>query len=178
MAEISTVARPYAQAVFELAQEQGALAAWSDMLSAATVVGTDATMRQLLSSAGVTRQQVADLFVEACGDAIDDNGRSFIRVLADNRRLDLVAEIAAQYTALRAEAEKTIDARVATAFELSEQQQQKLAEALSRHLGREVRLECEIDKTLIGGAVIHAGDLVIDGSALGRLDRLAGQLEG
>ena len=178
MAEKSTIARPYAQAVFELAEEQSALAAWSDMLSAAATVGADETMQQLLASAQVTRQALADLFVDACGDALDDHGRSFIRVLADNHRLDLVAEIAEQYTALRAEAEKTVDARVATAFELSESQQEKLAAALSKHLGRDVRLECEIDKTLIGGAVIHAGDLVIDGSALGRLGRLAGQLEG
>jgi len=178
MAEKSTVARPYAQAVFELAREQDALAAWSDMLSAAVVVGTDATMQQLLVSAQVTRQAVADLFVEVCGDALDDTGRNFVRVLADNRRLDLLPEIAEQYAALRADAERTVDARVVTAFELSDQQQEKLASALKKHLGRDVRLECEIDKTLLGGAVIHAGDLVIDGSALGRLDRLAGQLEG
>ena len=178
MAEKSTVSRPYAQAVFELAQEQDALAAWSDMLSAAVVVSADPAMQQLLSSSQVTRQAVSDLFVEACGDALDDTGCNFVRVLADNRRLDLLPEVAEQYAALRAEAERTVDARVATAFELSEQQQEKLAAALKNHLGRDVRLECEIDKTLIGGAVIHAGDLVIDGSALGRLGRLAGQLEG
>ncbi len=178
MAELSTVARPYAQAVFETAQEQGNLAAWSEMLAAAAVVSDDPAMQQVLASPGITRAQVADLFVEVCGDALDDAGRNFVRVLADNHRLGLLGEIAAQYAALRAEAERTIDATVASAFELSEAQQQKLAGALKERLGRDVRLTCEIDKTLIGGAVIHAGDLVIDGSALGRLGRLAGQLEG
>lgn len=178
MAELSTVARPYAQAVFEIAQEQGNLAAWSDMLAAAATVSDDPAMQQVLASPGITREQVADLFVEVCGDALDDGGRNFVRVLADNHRLGLLGEVAAQYATLRAEAERTIEATVASAFELSEAQQQKLAGALKERLGREVRLTCEIDKTLIGGAVIHAGDLVIDGSALGRLGRLAGQLEG
>lgn len=178
MAEKSTVARPYAQAVFELAQEQGALAPWGEMLAAAAQVGADPTMRRLLASPQVTRQQVADLFVEVCGDALDAPGRNLVRVLADNHRLDLLPEIGQQFAALRATAERTIDARCASAFELSEQQQASLAAALTKHLGRDVRLECAIDKTLIGGAVIHAGDLVIDGSASGRLSRLAGQLEG
>ncbi|MDX1594018.1 MAG: F0F1 ATP synthase subunit delta [Gammaproteobacteria bacterium] len=178
MAELSTVARPYAQAVFELAEAQGNLAAWSDMLAAATMVAADEAARRLLSSPGVSREQVADLFIEVCGDALDENGRNLIRVLAENRRLTLLEEIGAQYATLRAEAEKTVEAQVISAFELSEAQQEKLADALKRHLGRDVRLTCEIDKTLIGGAVIHAGDLVIDGSAQGRLNRLAGQLEG
>lgn len=178
MAELSTVARPYAQAVFEIAQEQGSLAAWGDMLAAAAMVSADPAMRQVLASPGITRQQVGDLFVEVCGKALDEAGRNFVHVLADNHRLGLLGEIAAQYAALRAEAERTIDATVASAFELSDAQQQKLAAALKQRLGRDVRLTCEIDKTLIGGAVIHAGDLVIDGSALGRLGRLAGQLEG
>ncbi len=178
MAELSTVARPYAQAVFELAQEQDSLASWSTMLEAAAAVSADVDVRQILASPGVSSGQVADLFIDVCGDALDDAGRNLVRVLAGNRRLGLLGEVAAQYAALRAEAERTIDAQVISAFELSEGQQTKLAGALKKHLGRDVRLTCEIDKTLIGGAVIHAGDLVIDGSALGRLGRLAGQLEG
>jgi len=178
MAEKSTVARPYAQAVFELAQEQGALAPWSDLLAVAAAIEADPTMRRLLASPQVTRQQVADLFVEACGDALDDQAGNFVRVLADNHRLDLLPEIASQYGVLRAEAERTIDASCVSAFALSEPQQAALTAALKKHFGREVRLACQIDKTLIGGAVIHAGDLVIDGSASGRLSRLAGQLEG
>jgi F-type H+-transporting ATPase subunit delta len=178
MAELSTVARPYAQAVFEIAHEQGNLASWGDMLAAAALVSDDAEMQQVLASPGITREQVADLFVTVCADALDEGGRNFVRVLADNHRVGLLGEIAEQYATLRAEAERTIEATVSTAFELSEAQQQKLAAALKERLGRDVRLTCEIDKTLLGGAVIHAGDLVIDGSALGRLGRLAGQLEG
>ena len=178
MAERSTVARPYAQAVFELAQEQGALAAWGDMLAATAVVSDAPEMQELLGSPGITRRALADLFGEVCGDALDAQGRSFVGVLADNRRLELLPEISRQFAELRAEAERTVEAVVESAFELSEAQQAKLAAALTRHLGREVRLTCKVDKTLLGGAVIHAGDMVIDGSALGRLGRLAGQLEG
>ncbi|HEY5719135.1 MAG TPA: F0F1 ATP synthase subunit delta [Gammaproteobacteria bacterium] len=178
MAEKSTVARPYAQAAFELAAEQKALAAWSEMLAACLAVANDPAMRGLLGNPRVPRDAVGEIFLAACGDSLDQHGSNFVKVLLENRRLGLLPEIAEQYAALRAEAEKTVEARVAAAFELSQAQQAKLTAALKNYLGREVKLVCEVDKTLLGGAVIQAGDKVIDGSALGRLARLAGQMEG
>jgi len=135
-------------------------------------------MRTLVGNPRVPRESVAEIFLEACGDALDEEGRNFIRILVDNRRLGFMAEIAEQFAKLRAEAEKTVEACVIAAFALSEVQQDKLAQALKKYLGLDVRVVCEVDETLLGGAVIHAGDLVIDGSALGKLGRLAGQLEG
>jgi F-type H+-transporting ATPase subunit delta len=178
MAEKTTVARPYAQAAFELAREHDALAAWSAMLATCAAVAGDPSVRTLLANPRVSRTASAALFVEICGAALDAHGRNFVNVLSDNRRLGLLPEIVAHYERLRADHERTVEARVAAAFELNAAQQEKLAAALKIHLGREVRLVCEVDKSLLGGAVIHAGDLVIDGSALGKLGRLASQMEG
>jgi len=178
MAEKSTVARPYAQAAFELAREQEAFADWSQLLATCAAVASDASMSTLLANPQVPRETTAEIFAEICADALGALGRNFVHVLGDNRRLDLLPEIAVQYEILRAEAERTIEAQVVAAFELDAAQQQMLAAALKSHLGREVKLVCKVDKSLLGGAVVHAGDLVIDGSALGKLGRLAGQIQG
>jgi len=173
MAELTTVARPYAQAVFERAQQTGRLADWSAMLQFAAAVAADGTMREAIEGTRLTRQQLADLFIEIGGDRLDQEGRNLIRLLAENRRLALLPEIAAVYEVLRAEAESTVEAQMISAYPLTEEQKQRIAESLKRRLGRNVNLTAEVDESLIGGAIIHAGDLVIDGSVRGKLDRLA-----
>lgn len=173
MAERSTIARPYAQAAFELAREQKAFKQWSDMLQLAAAVANDEDMRVFIASPRVDSARLAQAFVEICGDGLDAGGQNFVRVVADNRRLDFLPEIAVLYEELRAEAEGSIDAEVITAYALSDAQQEALTAALSKRLQRQVNLTCKVDETVLGGAIIRAGDLVIDGTAVGKLNRLA-----
>ena len=173
MAETMTLARPYAKAAFEHAQAEQALPNWSELLQRLAQLVQDAAMHRLLGSPGVSVDDKAQALLDLSGDDVDDAARNYVTLLAKNGRLRLVPEIAAIYEELRAEAEKTIEAEVISARELSDEQQQRLAQALQKRLGREVSLKVRLDETLVGGAVIRAGDLVIDGSAAGRLSQLA-----
>lgn len=173
MAEKATIARPYARAAFAHALQSRTLAAWSGLLGQAAQVVADPQVARLLSSPHATPDQLAGLVSEAAGPAGDEAQRNFIRALAHNRRLRLVPEIAAQFEALRAEEEQYVDVDVVAALPVDADQEQRLAGALRQRLGREVRLHTSIDASLIGGAIVRAGDLVIDGSLKGRLERLA-----
>ena len=172
MAEAITVARPYAQAAFMYASEQPALTDWSDMLSLLAAVADDAAMHALIDSPELTEIQLADLFIKVAGDKINSNGGNFVRVLAANGRLTLLPEIAALYEIQRRDAEDRVQAEMVSAFPASEAQQAEVIASLSRRLGREVELSCSTDTDLLGGAIIRAGDLVIDGSIRGKLERL------
>lgn len=176
MAEKSTIARPYAQAVFDLASAQRQLGPWSEQLQLMTAVVADPRLQRLIGNPRITRTQLAGLIVDICGDRLDAQARSLVGVLAENRRLDLLPEIGALFAQYRAEAEKTVQAEVVSAFPLSAEQQAGIVAALKRRLGREISLKNSTDETLVGGAVIRAGDLVIDGSVTGHLDRLASAL--
>lgn len=176
MAEKSTIARPYAKALFELALEHKKLGAWSEALGLAATVVSDERVRKLLTSPHVTIEQLADLVIGIVGGQLDAEGRNFIRVLAANHRLGLLPEIAAIYEKLKAAEENTVDVTVTSAVALDKDQQQKFSQALSARLKRDVRLHCEVDSTLLGGAVLRADDLVIDGSLRGRLERLSAEL--
>lgn len=176
MAEKSTIARPYAEAVFALAREQKQLKAWSDMLQIAAAVAMHGDMRAIISNTNVSKSQGAQLIIDVCVGKFSAEGKNLIKLLAENRRLSLLDEIAAQYATLRAEAEKTIDAEVISAFEVSAAQQKQIAEKLKARLGREVTLSCRVDPTLLGGAVIKAGDLVIDGSTKSQIQKLSIEL--
>jgi F-type H+-transporting ATPase subunit delta len=173
MAELSTIARPYAQGVFAVAQAGNNFQHWSTMLSTAAEAAQTEQLTPLLNTSLVNRTALADVFIEACGDALDDQGRNLIRLLADNRRLGMLAQIHEQFELLRGEAEGTIDATMVAAQEVDKATQDKVAKALGQRLNRKVALSTETDPSLLGGAVIRAGDLVIDGSARGRLERLA-----
>ena len=176
MAEFTTIARPYAQAVFKLAQQQQALPAWSDMLGLAAVVAADAGMRKLLDNPRVLPAQLADLFIDALtdigGDRLNEDGRNLIRLLAERRRLTVLPEIFGLYEQFKNEAEGAIKAQLITAFPATDAQKQTVAAALKQRFGRDVQLEYITDPTLMGGAIVRAGDLVIDGSVRGKLTRL------
>jgi len=176
MAEISTIARPYAEAIFELAQEQSKLQAWSDMLQAAAQVAGDENMQSVIGNTSVTKEQLVELFLSVCGKSLTKEGENLIKLLVENRRLTVLPEIAQQFETLKAEAEKTIEAEVIAAFEVSAEQQKLLQQQLKKRLGREVSLTCRVDESLLGGAVIKAGDTVIDGSTLGQLRKLSTNL--
>ena len=173
MAETTTVARPYARAAFEYARErEGGLKQWSQMLQLAADVARDPGARALLGNPEISDDDRVGLIFDVVGGNIDKAARNFIKLLADNDRLPLLPEIAASFETLRAEAEKTVHAELISAFAVTEEQREKIAVALKARLKREVILECAVDESLIGGAIIRAGDLIIDGSAKGQLAKL------
>ena len=173
MAELTTLARPYAKAAFEYARAANALPQWSEMLTLAAAVAQQDAMVKAMGSPALTAQQKADAFVGVCGDQLNEQVANLVRTLADNKRLNLLPEVQQLFAALMAQLQKTVDVQVTTAFELSGELQDKLAKALSAKLDREVSLTAAVDQSLLGGALIKAGDLVIDGSVRGRLAKLA-----
>ncbi len=173
MADITTAARPYARAVFELAKEQKRFDQWSDMLTFMAAVAHDPTMRALLESPKLSRDQASEVFISVCQEHIDEQGQNVIKLMAENRRLALFPEVAAIYEHMRADAEGKIEAVVTSAEALTEDQTNAIVVSLKKRLGREVSLSARTDPSLLGGAVIRAGDLVIDGSIRGKLEKLA-----
>jgi F-type H+-transporting ATPase subunit delta len=177
MAEKITIARPYAKAAFEHAREEGAFAPWSEMLAKAAAVVADARVARLLLNPLVAPADLVGLISDVsgadAGGSLDEQMRNFLDTLAQNRRLGLLPEIATSYELLRAEVENVADVHVTSAAPLDDGQRQRLLAALKKRLRREVRLHCDVDATLIGGAIVRAGDFVIDGSMKARLDRLA-----
>lgn len=173
MAELATLARPYANAVFDVAKHDGELDRWSRMLALLSAAAEAPAMRQLLAAPEVDELQKAYRLTEVCGDELNDRARRVVQVLATNRRLALLAEIREQFEALRAEEQASLDVTVTSAFALTEGQQSSLKNALHRRFNKEINMTSEVDSTLIGGAVIRAGDTVIDGSIRGRLSKLA-----
>ena len=172
MAELSTLARPYAKAAFEFAVNASDLAGWSSQLSVAAAVSQSEKVTQVLNSPSLTSEQQAEQFIAVCGEELGANVKNFIKVLADNKRVSLLPEILALYDQFKSNREKSVDVEVATVFELDDAIQQKLSASLSSKLDREVNLQTTIDKDLIGGVVIRAADVVIDGSIRGRLAKL------
>jgi len=173
MAELSTLARPYAKAAFEYARDAGDLAGWSSQLAVAAEVAADEKMAAVLSVPAYTAAQMADTMIEVCGDSIAGGVRNFLHVLAANKRLPLLPEISVLFEQYKANQEKSVDVEVLSAFELEESTREALAEVLKRKLEREVKVDTKIDQSLVGGVLIRAGDLVIDGSVRGRLNKLA-----
>lgn len=176
MAELSTVARPYAKAAFEYAQQTGKVADWSAMLGFAAQLAADADFADYLSRPTLTAAQQGELFLQAAGSAIDAEGRNFITHVIAHKRLAALPAISSLFDALKAEAEKAADVEVTSAFSLSDAQQSALAAELTRKLGRQVKLTTLVDSSLIGGVVVRSGDLVIDGSVRGKLSKLAATL--
>lgn len=176
MAELSTLARPYAKAAFEYAASVDDLQTWSDSLSSVASVSQQPALVELLSSPSYTVEQQASALIDVCGESLSQQMQNFIRVLAENRRLILLQQVSDQYEVLKANREKAVDVEVVAAGELDAEQQQKLSDALSSKLERKVNMQVSVDKNLLGGAVIRAGDTVIDGSIRGRLAKLAESL--
>jgi F-type H+-transporting ATPase subunit delta len=172
VADRATIARPYARAAFAHAHEAKDFASWSKLLGSTAATVADERVARLLNHPLVTGEQLVALLVDVSKKAAGEAGRNFLRTLAENRRLGLLPEIAAQFEVLRAEVEGVIDVEVIAAREIAAPQQKKLTEALRRRLGREIRMQVRLDDSLIGGAIVRAGDLVIDGSLKGRLARL------
>ena len=171
-AEPSTVARPYAEAAFKLADEAGALAKWSETLAALAQVGQDARVRAAVADPNLSDAQVAGLFISILAGKLSGDAENFVRVLAQNNRLELLPQIREQFEALKNEREGVVEAEVQSAFELSDAQLTDLVQRLEKKTGRKVRAQVSVDSELIGGVKIVLGDKVIDGSARAQLSAL------
>ncbi len=176
MAEATTIARPYAQAAFDQAQKQGDLKGWSGVLESLKSIMANTEVLALASSPKVSVATIESLVLSLAGTSLTQHQQNFVRILAGGHRLSVASEISEMYELLRAEAEKAVDVTVSSAFDLSDAQQQKIVAALKVRMGREIRLSCKLDKELVGGVVIRAGDKVIDGSARTRLSDLTNAL--
>lgn len=173
MSEYTTFARPYARAIYDLASEESRVEQWSAMLGALADVVAHEQIQALVGDPRVSEEALAQIIIDLCGEALDKEGANLVRLLVENRRLRSVTDMAALFEQLRAQAEGVVEAEVLSAKPLSKAQQASLAAALQRRLGREVTLHTTQDETLLAGVVVHAGDLVIDGSLKGRLGQLA-----
>ena len=173
MAETTTLARPYAKAVFEFASEKNSLDGWSNMLATAAAVVELEEMSGVLSHPGLTGEQQATLVFDACQGKINDKAKNMLEVLAENKRLSLLPDIRDIFEAFKAESQKSVAVNVTSAFELEAATVEKLKQALASKLEKEVSVATETDASLVGGVVIRAGDTVIDGSIRGKLAKLA-----
>ena len=173
MSQALTLARPYARAAFGVARDAGALPAWSDALALAARVAADPQVAGLLGDPKLSKAAVGTLLAPTGqGAAAGDAFANFLGLLFENRRLGLLPEIAGLFDELRFEAERVVRARVTSAAVMADSELETIKAALRRRFGREVEVETAVDERLIGGAVIDAGDVVIDGSIKGKLDRL------
>lgn len=174
--EATTIARPYAEAVFAMAQEAGALDQWSDALELLSELAADSRVKSLVANPTFGKEKVSELILEVAGDLLDDQAKNLARLLVQNGRLGVCGEIKALYEQLKAESQKELKAVVRSAYALKPAQEKLIADALSAKLGSKVTITSEKDPSLIGGVHIRAGDLVIDGSVSGRLQQLANEL--
>ena len=176
MSNVTILARPYAKAAFELAEADGDTGRWNDMLNMTSTLVSEASMQNLLQSPEVSHNQLVEMITEAAGEAFSSRFKGFLSIVAENKRLSLMPEITDLYQRLREEADKRLRVRVVSAFELEEDQAQRLNDALARRFDREILLDSEVDSSLIGGAVVYAGGQVIDGSLKDRLTKLSNSL--
>ena len=178
MAEPSTLARPYAKAVFELARDEGKLADWSALLAGIAAAVSDKQVAAAIGHPAVGRGQLAEVLVQAMGAKATAEAKNLLRLLSEYNRLKLAPAIAAQFEALRAEHERRVDVEIVSAAPVDAAQQKALVDAVKKKLDRDVNVQWKTDPSLIAGAQIRAGDTVIDGSISGELARLRQALVG
>ncbi len=176
MSELTTIARPYAKAAFDFAVEANAIESWLEQLTFAAQVSQDDTIQAYLSG-GVSVEQATTLFLNVCGEQVDSKGQNFLKLLAENHRLLALPQVLTEFCELKAEHEKTVNVDVTSAIKLKAAQTKALSAALEKRLARKVKLNCKVDKNIISGLVIQAGDMVIDGSVQGKLNRLTQTLQ-
>ncbi len=173
MGKSTTIARPYAKAAFEFALEHKQLDVWHNLLKVSSLVVTDSDVRKFLINPNISAEQILDLIFSVLEKQLDQSKKNFLKLLAAYQHLIILPEITELYAAFRAAYEKVIDVHVTSAFELTDKQKDDISEALKKRLQHRVKLHCAVDKNIFGGAIIRAGDLVIDGSGRNKLKRLA-----
>ena len=175
MADFETAARPYARAIFELAVDEGKLQQWQDSLQLAASIASDPDMQATIEQPAILASELCELFqsvLKGAGLEADSDFRNLVALLAENGRLAALPAIATLFETLKQEAEGKIEVQVRSAQELSSEQQDKIATSMAKRLGKEISITTEVDASLIAGAIVTAGDLVIDGSASGRMEKL------
>ncbi len=172
MADATTIAIPYARAVFRIAESEGKLDEWAGQLGVLAEIAANPAMGAVLGNPAITRNDVAALVTDIAGEALSDKARNLVTVLAENNRISVLPELANQFNELKTQAENRIEAEVVSARKLTAEQRKSIEQGLQRRFGKDVALTEKVDKSLIGGAVIRAGDLVIDGSVRGKLAKL------
>lgn len=177
MINTQTLARPYAKAAFEFASAAGTTESWSKMLNLAAIAVEVPEVAALLNDPRLTSESKVQGLVRLLGDDADEAFRNYVQTLGENDRLSVLPTVWELYEDIKAQAEKTLEAEVETAFELSNEQLQTLAAALSKRLDRTVNLQQVVNPALIGGVLIRAGDVVVDGSVRGKLSQLAESLK-
>jgi F-type H+-transporting ATPase subunit delta len=173
MAELTTLARPYAKAAFEYARGASDLDGWSSSLAVAAAVTQDSTVAKLLDSPTLTAEQKATALKDVCGDSLTEKAKAFVDVLAENKRLGLMKTICELFENLKAQQEKFSDVEVVSAFDLDSSVEKALADKLKTVLISDVSMKTTVDSSLLGGVIVRSGDTVIDGSIKGRLTKLA-----
>lgn len=176
MSELATLARPYAAAVFKRARETGTLDTWSETLAFLAELLETPEVKRAAANPKLGKHGFAALVIELCGTALTPEAHNLIRLLAENGRLSLSQAIAVQFERYRAEEQGYLDTHVISAFPLDATEQASLSATLQKLLGKQLRLDVTVDRSLIGGVVVRAGDKVIDGSVKGQLQRLAARL--
>lgn len=173
MAEVVTIARPYAEAIVRLAQEGNAWGRWSEMLALINAVVADARMAELITSPSVPAERVAEVILAVCGDRLDEQGKNVVKLLAENKRLAVLPEIIRLFEEMKAQTEGVLEVRVTSAYPLTEAQMAGLVAKLEAKYGRKVTASQEVDESLIGGVVIAVGDEVLDASVRTKLAEMA-----
>jgi len=176
MAEFTTIARPYAKAAFDFAVESNNVDSWLEMITFMGQVASDDAVVSMLK-ATTAANEAADLMIKIGGEQLNEHGQNLIKIMAENERLSVLPEVADLFTEYCAEHQKSITADVVSASALTAAQKTKMIKALEKRLERQVKLNCTVDADLLGGVLITAGDLVIDGSVRGKLNRLADALQ-
>ena len=173
MAELKTVARPYAKAAFEVACEHGRVSEWADMLNILASVTTQPKFKTTLRNPASSAEEKVSALAEVCVEVTTQQGKAFLLSLADNKRLTLLPAICELFQQFKLDFEKAVDVKFTSAFELSEAQVQALAASLAKKFDRTINCTNETDASLIGGVVIRISDLIIDASVRGKLAKLA-----
>ena len=173
MAELSTLARPYAKAAFEYARDHNALGEWSAQLATCAAVAADDGLKGALDNPSLTNEQQAQTLNDVCGDATGQEVKNFVNILSSNKRIGLLPHIQTLFELFKANQEKSVEVEVISAFDMDGATVAKLGDVLGRKLEREVKVSTATDQSILGGVLIRAGDLVIDGSVRGRLNKLA-----
>ena len=173
MAETRTIARPYAEAVFKLAKAKGDLPAWSDMLQFAATIAVDERIRALVGNPKISSRRLGEMFLGICSEKLNEEGRNFVLLLAENRRLQILPEISELFEQLRAQHEGVLDAKIISAFEMSDVQLRELVADLEGKFKRKIEAKVSVDPELIGGVKVEIGDEVLDASVRGKLEAMA-----
>lgn len=183
MSDLNHIARPYAKAVFDLANEAQDYSIWSEQLALLAAIVNNTALQEVLQNPAVAKEQQAELVLAVASDSragdkggLNDAGENLVKLLAQNSRLNALAQINEQFLALRDAAEQVIEAQLVTATAIDAQQTANFATALSKRLGKQIKLETLVDEDIIGGAIVRAGDWVVDGSVKAQLQSLVGAI--